>query len=62
MNQKFLTRYSGIWMKMNDVQRSAFNKFNEYVYFKKIKLEIVEKCFCSSSNFDLIIKILTFSI
>jgi len=56
MNQQLIKRYSGIGMKMNNVQRAAFNKFNEYVYFNLIKLDIIDKCFCSSNNFELLSK------
>jgi 2-polyprenyl-3-methyl-5-hydroxy-6-metoxy-1,4-benzoquinol methylase len=56
MNQKLINHYSGTGMKMNEIQRTAFNKFNEYVYFDKIKIDIIDTCFCSSKNFVLLSK------
>jgi len=54
VNKDYVNRYSDIGMKMNAIQRRAFNKFNEYVYFNRIKLEIIEECFCSGKDFSLL--------
>tara|TARA_B100000963_G_C22629451_1_gene674122 strand:+ start:1874 stop:2893 length:1020 start_codon:yes stop_codon:yes gene_type:complete len=51
MNNEFLDRYSGNGMKLNFIQRKAFNEFNEAVYNKKIIIDKVDKCFCGSKKF-----------
>ena len=43
-----------VGMPLNVVRRRAVNEFNEMVYFEEIKLEIVNQCFCGSSNFELL--------
>ena len=43
-----------IGMPLNSTQRNAFNKLNELIYLKKIKLEIVDECFCKSKEFEVL--------
>lgn len=46
--------FEGCGMPLFGGRRKAFNEFNEMVYGGKIKIELVEFCFCGSSNFELL--------
>jgi len=41
-----------IGMNLSKERRAAFNKFNEYVYHKKIILDKVKVCFCGCKKFE----------
>ncbi len=46
---KYVTESEGI--PLNGVRRRAFNKLNQDIYSKKIKVNKIEECFCGASNF-----------
>ena len=41
-----------IGMNLSKERRAAFNKFNEYVYHKKIIIDKVKVCFCGCKKFE----------
>ena len=36
---------------LSGVRRDAFNKLNKKIYYRELKIELVDKCFCGSEDF-----------